>query len=61
MKIKEVTMMKGLTISHGYDSWRCNVGLTADVEEGEDHIEVVAELSKQLEAILEEESKDQTK
>jgi ribosome maturation factor RimP len=61
MKIERVTLMKGLTISQDYDSWRCNVELSATVDDGEDHIDVVAELSKQIEAILDEESRGQSK
>ncbi len=56
-RIKEVSMSKGVTINLGdYSNWKCHVGLTAELDVGDNHNDVLEDLSKEIDARLEIES-----
>jgi len=56
-KIKEVSMSKGVSLNiQGYDYWKCNISLTAELDKDDNHDDVLEDLSKEIDARLEKES-----
>lgn len=57
MKVKEVKVNKGVTVNLGnFNSFRYDVELKAEVEDDEDHLQVVVDLGKEIDALLDEET-----
>lgn len=59
MKITKVEVRAGKTINLGnYETWRYDIGLTAEVEEDENWERVAEELTDEIKALISSEEED---
>lgn len=57
MKVTKVKVNKGVTVNLGnFNSFRYDLELSAEVGEGEDHLQVALDLGKEIDALIEEET-----
>jgi hypothetical protein len=59
MKLKEISISKGIKVSIDYNSVSANISLSAEIDEGEDINEVFSQLSEFAEKMLDVEVDNQ--